>query len=69
MKIIKVIIYRDGGTLGIITNEGMFYLDRRMLTSTPHAIFDDYPNKGTEVQPLIAAKVKKALEDWNFFYD
>ena len=46
MIINNIDVYRDGGTVKVETNEGIFYIDRRIRTETKGGVYDDYPNKG-----------------------
>ncbi len=45
MKHIKHSSYLDGGTMVIVTDEGTFYIDRRLSTSTPGLVTTVYPDQ------------------------
>jgi hypothetical protein len=44
MKVLKFDVYRDGGTIEITTNEGVFCVDGRINTKTRDAFYFGYPN-------------------------
>ena len=46
MTINNIDVYRDGGTVKVETNEGTFYVDRRIGTETKANVYNDYPNRG-----------------------
>lgn len=43
MKILKFKMYKDGGTVEISTNKGIFCFDNRMFNKTKGMIYDGYP--------------------------
>ena len=63
MKISNINFYKDGGTVVIVTDEGDFYVDRRVGTTTENKVFDSYPDTGNEVPLFIISDLKKALEN------
>lgn len=46
MKINNIGACLDGGTVKVETNEGTFYIDRRIGTETKGNVYDDYPDRG-----------------------
>ena len=70
MKINKLDTYRDGGTIKVETNEGTFYIDRRLNPKgdidTIGEVFDDYPNRGNLIPKTNEIKIKiyDALEGY-----
>jgi hypothetical protein len=70
MKITKLDIYKDGGTIKVETNEGTFYIDRRLNNKgdidTIGEVFDDYPNQGNLIPNVNEIKIKiyDALEGY-----
>jgi hypothetical protein len=43
MHIIKFEMYRDGGTIEITTDKGVFCFDERIQSETKGRLFDGYP--------------------------
>lgn len=43
MKLIKKNHYRDGGTIGLETDQGLFCIDKRIGTITKNEIYKGYP--------------------------
>jgi hypothetical protein len=43
MRVVHITAYLDGGTVAIVTDEGVFCIDRRVNTSTPGKIYEGYP--------------------------
>jgi len=70
MRVNKLDIYRDGGTIKVDTDEGVFYIDRRLNfngdINTIGDIFDDYPKTGNLVPNgnEIKRKIYDALEGY-----
>ena len=44
MKITKLKMYKDGGTVEIITEDSSFCFDNRIGTKTKYQLYDGYPN-------------------------
>ncbi len=44
LKIIEIQTYRDGGSMEITTNKGVFWLDNRIFTETKGKLFSKYPS-------------------------
>ena len=40
----NIIIIRDGGTKEVTTNNGIFFIDNMLFTSSPGRIYKEYPN-------------------------
>ena len=45
MRINRLNTYRDGGTIKVETNKGIFYIYRRR-GDTDGLVYDDYPSRG-----------------------
>ncbi len=55
-----IAMYRDGGTVHISEPSIELYIDRRIMTKTPGAVFHVYPEKGEPIKSesdLNAAKI------------
>jgi hypothetical protein len=66
MRLIKINGYLDGGTIILETDEGTFYIDRRIGTKTPEQLYDKYPDKpDAEIirNDIIKSKLVNALEN------
>lgn len=64
MTVKRVDIYKDGGTFLVETDEGTFYIDRRIGNPlNPHKgfVFNGYPERGTIVSTATALELKVAL--------
>jgi hypothetical protein len=70
MKVNRLETYRDGGTIKVDTDEGVFYIDRRLPRNkdidTIGKVFDDYPERGNLVANgnEIKIKIYDALEGY-----
>lgn len=71
MKIKDIDMYKDGGTWRFVTDEGTFYLDKRLKTDTKYQLYDNYPDRGNIIENSEPIKIKlhMALEDYhhNFY--
>jgi len=73
MKITKFDAYKDGGTIEIRTDEGDFFIDHRLGTTTDGEFFDQYPSN-ISAKKLTPSKetmdgIIKALEGYqDVFY-
>lgn len=71
MTIKDIDVYNDGGTWEFVTDEGTFYLDKRLRTNTKYQLYDNYPKEGSIVEGFESIKIKiyMALEDYhhNFY--
>lgn len=45
MKILKFDAYKDGGTIEITTDKGVFCVDNRICTKTKNSLYNGYPKK------------------------
>ena len=65
MRINKLDTYKDGGTIKVDTDEGIFYIDRRM-GDTDGLVYDDYPSRGNIIPNgnEIKRKIYDALEGY-----
>jgi hypothetical protein len=61
MIINNIDVYRDGGTIKVETNEGTFYIDRRIRTETKANVYDDYPKSGNIIDN--GEEIKQRLYD------
>lgn len=61
MKIINLDIWLDGGTIAIQTDEGDFYLDRRLGTDTFDEFYSHYPDNIDAVKLEINEEIKEKL--------
>lgn len=43
MKVLDFEMYFDGGTIGVFTDEGNFYFDGRISSTTENCIYNEYP--------------------------
>lgn len=66
--------YRDGGTLQVGDIGAAFYIDHRMGTNTPFAVYKNYPKAGME--PVTGTMIDdarehlyEALENCDPFYE
>ena len=63
MIIHKLETYRDGGTIKVDTDKGVFYIDRRIFTNnkvyTTGKVYDDYPGRGNRL--LNGNEIKKEI--------
>lgn len=60
MKVIKFDVYKDGGTTEIITDEGDFYLDNRIRSTTKGEWYSEYPKK-LAMPIILTPETKKRL--------
>lgn len=66
MRLIRINGCLDGGTIILETDEGTFYIDRRIDTKTPDQLYDEYPDKSdAEIirNDIIKNKLINALEN------
>ncbi len=65
MRINKLDTALDGGTIKVDTDEGIFYIDRRM-GDTDGLVYDDYPSRGNIIPNgnEIKRKIYDALEGY-----
>lgn len=45
MEIVKFEIYKDGGTIEISTDKGVYCFDDRLFSQTKGKLYDGYPKK------------------------
>jgi len=72
MKILEFRMYKDGGTIEITTNEGIFCFDDRLFSETKDRLYDGYPkddnsnlmNDSNELESLIIEKLKNYKDDF-----
>lgn len=66
MKILELKLYRDGGTVELNTNKGVFCFDGRMNTKTKGALYSGYPQKDNliENQKELEPKIIEALKEY-----
>jgi len=75
MKIKKISSYKDGGTIEIDTNDGIYCIDCRLKTTTKGIIFKGYPEKDNgnmiEEQDNVKSNILEALSEYNVntFFD
>lgn len=50
MKVLSFKVYRDGGTIEIMTTEGSFCYDHRIMTTTRGKLFVGHPDKGIPIE-------------------
>lgn len=50
MFIKQIDAYRDGGTIAIETDEGLFCIDNRIETTTKGTVYLGYPDRGVLVE-------------------
>lgn len=61
MKILDYSVYKDGGTISIKTDEGVFCIDNRIASTTKGKIFKGYPN-GNDINMIEnSISIKKEL--------
>lgn len=61
MKVTNIIMYMDGGTASIATDDGTYCIDKRLLTKTPNALYKDYPLKDNSNLISKTIELKKEL--------
>lgn len=71
MEIKEMEMYKDGGTVKLITNTDTYYIDNRLRSETKHKLYDNYPDMGNIIKDdkEIKNKLYKALENYhdNFY--
>jgi hypothetical protein len=60
MNIQHITAYLDGGTIVIQTNEGNFFIDKRIGTETPNALYNGYPGS-SEAKIITDINIKREL--------
>lgn len=73
MRIIKFNVYRDGGTIEIPTDEGIFCFDYRLGTSTKGRLYRGYPKddnsnlieNSSELETILIENLKNYKDDFN----
>jgi len=72
MEILSIKMYKDGGTISIITDCGEFCLDGRIGTKTKYQLFDNYPvdthnliEKSKPIQWELYQALKSKHEGWD----
>jgi hypothetical protein len=70
MKIKEIVIFKDGGTIMITTDKGVFSIDNRLFTSTKGKLFFGYPkddNKNIINDPTeIRNEILDSLDNYKF---
>jgi hypothetical protein len=72
MKILKFDMYKDGGTIEIVTDEGIYCFDDRLFTKTKGRLYNDYPKddnsnlieNSTEIEKKIINALKEYDDDF-----
>jgi len=74
MKVLDYNVYKDGGTVVITTNEGVYSYDNRIHSTTRGKLYEGYP-KGNDSNIInesieIEKKILDALKEYkNSFYE
>ena len=63
-------MYRDGGTIEISTDKGIFCIDGRISSHTPGLLYEGYPDGNNKVNsPEIESELMESLKTYeNEFY-
>jgi hypothetical protein len=74
MIIIKYDVYKDGGTVEITTDEGVFCFDGRLKSETKDSLYYGYPRKDNsnimENQTELKKEIIESLKNFKHpFYD
>ncbi len=66
MKVLNTMIYLDGGSTTVFTDEGTFCIDRRIGTETKDRLYTAYPdNGGTLIENMLLTNlVLEALDEY-----
>jgi hypothetical protein len=68
MEIKNFRIYMDGGTIELITDEGIFCFDYRLRSDTKNRLYDGYPKKDNsnliENSSIIERELIEALKSY-----
>ena len=68
MKITKLKMYKDGGTVEIITDDSSFCFDNRIGTKTKYELYDGYPKDDNsniiEDSKFIQSQLLRALIEY-----
>jgi len=71
MRVNRVNIYKDGGTVELITNNGSYYIDKRLSSKTQLELYDDYPDRGNIIEEsrILREELRSALTTYadNFY--
>lgn len=64
-------VYKDGGSVKLSTNIGVFFIDNRIATQTRLELYDAYPDRGELIEDskTIKEQLLRALEGYqhNFY--
>lgn len=70
MDIINIQKYLDGGTIEIITTEGVFCFDHRIHSTTENELYNGYPKKDNSNLIVDSSKLKfRIIENLKYFKD
>ena len=70
MVVKKIDVYKDGGTVLIATDGGVFYIDNRLDSKTKKELFFVYPDKGDPIlEPKRSELRIKLTEAMNNYKD
>lgn len=66
MKVLNTMIYLDGGSQTVFTDEGTFWLDRRIGTETKNRLYTTHKNQGGVLieNMILTDNVLKALSEY-----
>lgn len=72
MKLLKIDCYRDGGTIKISTDKGVFCIDNRIDSKLKGHVFNGYPkDDNSNYAPSLHVVITKLLQSYsgdNIFY-
>ena len=63
MIIRKIDSYKDGGTLKITTDSGIYCIDRRIKSSTVGDVYHGYPEDNESNKIMGQASIKQLIKD------
>lgn len=58
----KINTYRDGGTIEVKYDNKSYFIDRRIGTATPNAVYDAYPSEKTATRITDPELILEILE-------
>jgi hypothetical protein len=69
MKIIKIDVYMDGGTIKIITTDEIYYIDGRINTKTRGCVFCKYPKDNSDMCSNQDKIISEIINSLNYYSD
>jgi hypothetical protein len=71
MKVLNTMIYLDGGSTTVFTDEGTWCIDGRIGTDTKDRLYTDHPERGGRLieNMELTKSVLKALKEYKPMYN